>query len=110
MKKKIIIRDCIETLVSPLGSILAAGGFNASRSQTSGGGGVISHPMADYRRLSCPSCGRSYKYRGGLLRHMTECFSESEKLEAVASVVQQQQQRPVTPKDVRVLYKFWKPD
>ncbi|CAG5097861.1 Protein of unknown function [Cotesia congregata] len=34
------------------------------------------HPMTDYRRLACPSCGKSYKYRGGLMRHIAECFPE----------------------------------
>ncbi|OXU32136.1 hypothetical protein TSAR_012265 [Trichomalopsis sarcophagae] len=68
---------------------------------------ISNNPMADYRRLSCPSCGRRYKYRGGLLRHIAECFSEAEKVEVLN--IQHQQQQQLTAKDVRVLYKFWKP-
>ncbi|KAK2584878.1 hypothetical protein KPH14_002474 [Odynerus spinipes] len=109
------------------------------RPQTSGvttsSSSSSSHPMAEYRRLSCPSCGRSYKYRSGLLGHIAECFSEKEKqaaafqqrqimhrqqqqrrLQMQEQQQQQQQQQeqeqqwqPVTTRDVKVLYKFWKP-
>lgn len=92
--------DFVEILVVRSGG-LAAGGFCTAGTQP------LAHPMADYRRLSCPSCGRSYKYRGGLLRHIAECFSENEKMEA-AALVQQQQQQQFTTKDVKVLYKFWR--
>ncbi|XP_029661819.1 longitudinals lacking protein, isoforms H/M/V-like isoform X24 [Formica exsecta] len=87
--------------------------------------GVHRQPTADHCRLSCPSCGRSYKYRSGLRSHIAECLSEREKLEAdirwqqqqrqqqwenqqARSYRQQQQQQPFTAKDVRLLYKFWK--
>ncbi|GAB1863549.1 POZ-, AT hook-, and zinc finger-containing protein 1 [Camponotus japonicus] len=87
--------------------------------------GVHRQPLADHCRLSCPSCGRSYKYRSGLRSHMAECLSEREKLEADFLWQQQQQQQhqqwenpqaqsyrqqrqPLTAKDVRLLYKFWK--
>jgi len=91
--------------------------------------GVHRQPVADHCRLSCPSCGRSYKYRSGLRGHIAECLSEREKLEADfrqrqqqqrqqlqeqqarlygRQQQQQQQQQPVTVKDVRALYKFWK--
>ncbi|XP_012225989.1 longitudinals lacking protein isoform X17 [Linepithema humile] len=99
--------------------------------------GVHRQPVADRCRLSCPSCGRSYKYRSGLRGHIAECLSEREKLEVdflqrqkqqlqqlqeqqrarsygqqqqqqQQQQPQQQQQQPVTVKDVRVLYKFWK--
>ncbi|XP_043284396.1 protein bric-a-brac 2 isoform X22 [Venturia canescens] len=64
------------------------------------------HPMADYRRLSCPSCGRSYKYRGGLLRHIAECFTDDDDF-ALDPGASANTNRPITVKDVRVLYKFW---
>ncbi|XP_029161843.1 longitudinals lacking protein, isoforms H/M/V isoform X22 [Nylanderia fulva] len=88
--------------------------------------GVHRQPTAEHCRLSCPSCGRSYKYRSGLRSHVAECLSEREKLEAdfrwqqqqqqqwenqpsgSHRQQQQQQQQPLTAKDVRVLYKFWK--
>ncbi|XP_018310314.1 uncharacterized protein [Mycetomoellerius zeteki] len=75
---------------------------------------------AHYCRLSCPNCGRSYKYRSGLRGHIADCLSEKEKLEADFRQRQEQrrqreQQQQVqqrleqfTEKDVRVLYKFWK--
>ncbi|XP_071634152.1 uncharacterized protein [Temnothorax longispinosus] len=86
--------------------------------------GVHRQPTAHYRRLSCPNCGRSYKYRSGLRGHIADCLSEREKLEAdfrqrreeLLQRDQQQQQPPPPPplqrqfteKDVRILYKFWK--
>lgn len=84
--------------------------------------GVRRQPIADYCRLSCPSCGRSYKYRSGLLGHINECLSEREKMElglrqrweqqqqqaARSSRQQQEQRQSITVKDVRVLYKFWR--
>lgn len=85
------------------------------------------HPMADYRRLACPSCGKSYKYRGGLLRHIGECFTDdpigtvggavgtsttstatSPAPKSPVSTSLSQIQSQITPKDVRVLSKFWK--
>ncbi|XP_032662683.1 longitudinals lacking protein, isoforms F/I/K/T-like [Odontomachus brunneus] len=96
--------------------------------------GLHRQPMADYCRLSCPRCGRSYKYRSGLLGHIAECLSKREKVEPDFRQrqeqewqqrhhrhQQQQQQRDrsherqqpphqsITVKDVRVLYKFWTP-
>ncbi|XP_071565767.1 uncharacterized protein [Temnothorax nylanderi] len=89
--------------------------------------GVHRQPTAHYRRLSCPNCGRSYKYRSGLRGHIADCLSEREKLEAdfrqrreerLQREQQPQQQQPPPPppqrqrqfteKDVRILYKFWK--
>ncbi|EGI66536.1 Longitudinals lacking protein, isoforms A/B/D/L [Acromyrmex echinatior] len=82
--------------------------------------GVHQQPTAHYCRLSCPNCGRSYKYRSGLRGHIADCLSEKEKLEADFRQRQEQrrqreQQQQVqqrleqfTEKDVRVLYKFWK--
>lgn len=78
--------------------------------------GVHRQPTAHYCRLSCPNCGRSYKYRSGLRGHIADCFSEREKLEADfrqrqeqrGQEQQQQQRQQFTEKDVRVLYKFWK--
>lgn len=69
------------------------------------------HPMADYRRLACPSCGKSYKYRGGLLRHIGECFTDdlvNNDAVPVPTVPTSSPSNPVTPMDVRVLSKFWK--
>lgn len=80
--------------------------------------GVHRQPTAHYCRLSCPNCGRSYKYRSGLRGHIADCLSEKEKLEAdfrqrqeQRRQQQQQEQRrqqQFTEKDVRALYKFWK--
>ncbi|KAL6434173.1 hypothetical protein ACFW04_005941 [Cataglyphis niger] len=55
--------------------------------------GVHRQPTADHCRLSCPSCGRSYKYRSGLRSHIAECLSEREKLEADFRWQQQQRQQ-----------------
>ncbi|CAL1680050.1 unnamed protein product [Lasius platythorax] len=84
----------------------------------------VHRQSADHCRLSCPSCGRNYKYRSGLRSHIAECLSEREKLEAdfrwqrqqqqqqwenqPAGSYRQQQRQPLTAKDIRVLYKFWK--
>lgn len=65
--------------------------------------------MADYRRLSCPSCGRSYKYRGGLLRHIAECFSDAEK-NAVSSSSGNTNDSSKNSEGVgKNPYQFWKP-
>lgn len=80
--------------------------------------GVHRPPTAHYCRLSCPNCGRSYKYRSGLRGHVADCLSEKEKVEAdfrqrqeqrlQREQQQQQRQQQFTEKDVRLLYKFWK--
>uniref|UniRef100_A0A6V7M9R2 C2H2-type domain-containing protein n=1 Tax=Bracon brevicornis TaxID=1563983 RepID=A0A6V7M9R2_9HYME len=69
--------------------------------------------MADYRRLVCPSCGRSYKYRGGLIRHINECLAEGTPARS-PPVIPAPPPPPPLPRnylsvnDVKALYKYWK--